>query len=407
MNQRTLLCVAFGMLLVVATFDAITIPVARLSIADCAMLLSIAIVGCTRATLQRCVYLVAWIVPIIILANAVVFFFYEANVATKGTDFSVLVSGFIRPALFVLISLGFYGSLEKQNFTASEIRTIITVAALFLTIVVILQYLGIAPPMYHNNPSFGETGRYTVFSEGWRPTGLSNEASFVGIFLLLIFVASLKGVKYDDSWKWFGPKMGASIAFIGCFFTTSRLSLLLAVLFLIMQRPSIKKILLIFSLALLAIPLLDIGRFQNILAFDGDASTIERYGSLFAYSSALFDPSNIFGTGYLNSSAAVEPYIDPIVRRVLGERQLPAFSLPLQLLVELGPILCVIVLIVCWIKWRNVIVDSRLRAVIIVSFVTGIQNFIFVYIFIALVFYERHTCSAQESRGGRAHNSTA
>lgn len=407
MSSRTLLCVALGILLTAATFDAITIPGARLSLADCAMIFSFAVVGFTRATLRRCLYFLLWITPIIISVNAVVFFFYEASVVGKGTEFGALVSGFVRPILFVLISICFYGMLEKEKFSKQEIQFAISIASLLLSVVIILQYFGVAPPMYHNNPSFGETGRFTVFSEGWRPTGLSNEASFVGIFLFLMFVASLRAARQDAKWEWFGPKTGVFITLIGCFFTTSRLSLLLAVVFLMMQKPSLKKSLMFASLFLVVTPFLDIGRFQNIFVFDGDASTIERYGSFFAYSSALLDPANLFGTGYLNSGTAVLPYIDPIVLQVLEGRQLPAFSLPLQLFVEFGPILCITLFAVFWIKWRHLISDIRFYAVIVVSFVTGIQNFLFVYIFITLVFYERHTCSTQKSRGSGTHNTIA
>lgn len=407
MKSQTLRSLALGTLITAATFDALTVPVARLSIADCSMLLTVGAFGVNRDTLRRSCYFLFWIVPIVLLINAAIFFFYQARSAEVAADLSLLGSGFVRPIFFVLMSIGFYGVLERKKFSSAEIHQGVAFAAFLITAVVVLQYFGIAPPMYHNNPSFGETGRYTVFSEGWRPTGLTNEASFVGIFIFLLFVTAVRASEKSSHWHFLSARFCLVVAFLGCFFTTSRLALLLAVAVLVMQRPSFKKIFISIFLLLLVLPFLDIDRFQNVLAFEGDASTIERYGSLFAYASALVDPACIWGTGYLNSGAVISSHISALVLGVLGDRQLPAFSLPLQLAVELGPIVFLGLVLFVWIKWIRHIRDIRLNAVILVSFLTGIQNFIFVYIFVALVFYDRYTCSTQDHWRSGAHRAPA
>lgn len=407
MMVRNLKHIAFGFLLVAATFDAIVIPGIRLSVADCAMLSSLAAFGFTRETIRRCIYFAIWVFPIVLMLNAVVFLFFEAGNVTKNVDFSSLLSGFVRPAFFILLSICFYGQMEKYRFSRSDIYSVIIWAGLSLSFIVFLQYIGVFPSMYHNNPSFGEAGRYTVFAEGWRPTGLTNEASFVGIFLFLLFVASSQTQVKNLARAIVVREWAPIMIFCGCFFTTSRLAVLLAVVFALLQKPSLKKGVLLVLGGLAVIPLLDISRFGNVFAFDGDASTIERYGSLFAYWEALGDPATLFGTGYLNSSSVVLPHIDPIVLQVLGERQLPAFSLPLQLLVELGPILCGFIIILCLLKWRASFNDRRLYAVIVVSFLTGIQNFLFIYVFVALVFYDRHSCSTQAGWRCGTHSETS
>jgi hypothetical protein len=398
MNSRNLYQLLVGLLLVGATFDAIVIPVIRLSIADCVLAFSLIAFGFSRDTPRRFTYFLFWIAPIILIGNAAIFFFYEASKVGRGFDLALLITGFIRPFTFVLIAIGFYGQLEKWQFSSKDIASAVVWAGCLLSLVVLLQYIGLFPSMFHNNPSFGETGRFTIFAEGWRPTGLSNEASFVGIFLFLLFAyvacskANTPGTQKSPV-QW--PEL---VIFAGCFFTTSRLALLLAAIFLILQNPSFKKGVLIAIIGVTVLPFLDLSRFGNVFVFDGDASTIERYGSFFAYVAALADPATLFGTGYLNSGTAVLPYIDPLVIQVLGDRQLPAFSLPLQLLVEIGPLFCSFGLFYCVLKWRHHFRDQRLYAVIVTSLLTGIQNFIFIYIFVALVIYDRYTRSTQTDR---------
>lgn len=393
MRNSSLHNFCLGLLIVMTTFDAVVLPVIRLSIGDVCMLLAVLVAGLERNTIRRLSLFGGGVVPTVLILNAAIFFIYLAFSNATDQDLGKLISGFIRPFFFVTLAIIFYGMLESKKINDADLSFIVKVAGVILSWIVVMQYLGIAPPMYHNNPSFGEVGRFTFFSEGWRPTGLTNEASFVGIFLFLLFIGSI-AYRSDDKiigrWR---NQIASGIIFIGCLASTSRIAVILAALFIVFRKPTFQK-LAVFSFVVPGVfAFLDLSRFENILMFDGDASTIERYGSLFAYLDALLDPANVFGTGYLNSVELVSKYIDPIVSSVLGDRTLVAFSLPLQLAVELGPFLFLTILIVAYFKFNRYLRDIRVLAVLLASTLTGVQNFLFIYIFISMVIYERNSHS--------------
>ena len=394
MKNYSLLSAGLGILLVLTTFDAVVVPGVRLSIADLSLLLGILIAGFHGETLRRLGLFFGAVVPLVLVVNAAIFFVYLAWSDGAVQDFTRLISGFVRPILFVTLAILFYGILDSQKVTSEDIGVAIKYAGILLSFIVILQYAGVAPPMFHNNPSFGESGRFTVFSEGWRPTGLTNEASFVGIFLFLIFISSIFYRKAGGTGGVWRENIPSGIIFCGCLASTSRIALLLAVIFVFLRKPTFGRIFLLGLAVPIVFAFVDLSRFQNMLVFDGDASTIERYGSLFAYTNTLLDPANFFGTGYLNSVELVNNYADPMVMKVLGDRKLPAFSLPLQLLVELGPLVFMLLFLFLFLKYKRYMLDVRIIAVIVASALTGIQNFLFIYVFISLVIYERNSRSS-------------
>jgi hypothetical protein len=394
MGNSRFFSVGIGFLIALASFDAIVLPGIRLSVADLSLLIAIMALGFHASTIRAAAFFWGVMVPIILLINSAIFLFHEALSNSAYADYSLLISGFLRPIFFTTIAIFFYGMLRDRLLTKSDIERSIQVAGLVLSVVVALQYFKLFPLMYHNNPSFGESGRFTVFAEGWRPTGLTNEASFVGIFLFLLFVASIARPRDGDSSPGYREFVPPAIVFVGCLLSTSRISLALSVAFVIFRKPSAKRLALILLAVPLLLPYVDMTRLENMMVFNGDASTIERYGSFFAYIGALTDASNFFGTGYLNSTSMVMRYADPLLLKVLGDRSLPAFSLPLQLMVELGPGMFLLLVLIGMMKYRKQIFDVRIIAVFAAAAVTGVQNFLFVYIYIAVVVYERNSRSA-------------
>jgi hypothetical protein len=388
MNKRNI--VLFSIIIILLTFDSIVLPGARLSIADISLVSLMYFTGINNFFLKRLLVLLL-IIIFILFVNTL---FIARSIEYSHHSISIINSnlGFLRPFFFLVFSINVFSFLKKHEFTISQVYNSFAIGGIILSMIVFFQFLGISPPMYHNNPSFGEIGRFTHFSQGFRPTGLTNEASFIGIFLILIlslvlyiknkYIFELKGVlKYSDL-----------IILLGVFFTTSRLALILGGLIFILKASFKFRI---FGLLLILIfYILDPSNFSRLdvlIDGSGDNSTIERFGSNQAYYETIVNSPSLLGTGYLNANSLVYQYIDPKVDLVLVDRQLPSFSLPLQIIVEFGLIGLSFVIMVIHL-FRKTTYTLPFLAVLLCSFLTGIQNFIFIYFFIAaLAYVQRHS----------------
>lgn len=382
-----------GFLLVLATFDSVVVPFFRLSIADIVMLVSLPLLGIRFSNLEISFTKLAKTIAMIFIINTIAFLSYEAWRAESDAEYSLLISGFLRPILFTNLAFLFYAALHSNKISKEDLYKSIHVGGCILAFLVILQYFGLFFPTYHNNPSFGEIGRWNYTSLGWRPTGLSNEASFVGVYLVLFFSGSLWYLKSKCGRNKLYYSISSFFIFIGCVLSTSRIALLLACLVYFVFFPNMLRSL--FGIFILIVwgSFQDLSRYRNLLAFGGDASTIERYGSIFSYLASLKDPRDFFGTGYLNSRGLISKHIDSAVIMVLKDRSLPAFSLPLQLAVDFGPLLFLVFCFYVIVMYKKELSNIKLVPILLVSIVTGIQNFLFCYIFFALVIYERNSRS--------------
>lgn len=378
-------------LIVLSTYDSVVMPLFRISVADASIVAAIIFLGITKRGLYQSTRLTSAIFALVVSVNSIIYIFHV--VVYDGIfDLALLISGFLRPALFVFLAINFYYSLKLHALNPYRIYTAISLGALSLSLIVMAQYFGYWPAHYHNNPAFGESGRWTLFSEGWRPTGLSNEASFVGIFLVLILSLQLylkNRICLQGSLLF---SMAPYVTLLGCYFTTSRIALILGLLAMSVYASNKIKILLIPLSALVFFVFAEgliSDRYLSIFSIDGDASTLERYGSAIAYLNAIVSGKYFFGTGYLNGSNVAMQFADQAVISILDERNMPAFSLPLQLLLELGVPLFIITLALLYKHWR--LITTPLLFVLLASMLTGVQNFVFVYIFISLATYARYS----------------
>lgn len=376
-----------GAIIVLLTFDSIVIPLLRFSIADLTYLVLLGFSIKNRAALNKNFFIVIICVPLLLILNS--FLFYN-NSYFDYSNINLFKSnmGFVRPIFYTLLSIFVFHRIKDSKIDLYQIYQVMSISGILLSVIVFLQYTAIFPFMYHNNPSFGETGRFTFFYLGFRPTGLSNEASFIGIYLVLILslIIYLK-TRINESLG-FILQRSDLITLLGIFFTTSRLALLIALFLFLIKSSIFKKVIgITIVLVLLLLNPTTYNRFLILFDGSGDNSTIERFGSNDAYFNALISDFKIFGTGYLNANSQVRFFLDPRVELVLDGRQLPSFSLPLQLSVEFGlffvlsALTCVIVLN------RKIIFTLPILAIFLCSFLTGIQNFLFVYFFIAITYY--------------------
>lgn len=368
------------------TFDAIVIPFFRISIADLVFVNLFLVSLNSNLAFLKSVKLLVIYFPLILILNAVIYYMNDYFITSK-IDVFKSSSGFIRPFFYSIISMFLFERMKKLEINLESIYLVISKAGIILTVIVFAQYFAFIPIMFHNNPSFGEVGRITDFTLGYRPTGLTNEASFIGIYLVLMLsiLVFLKSKIRESLNVW--ERNYDILLLIGIFFTTSRLALLLALFLLIFKSSFTQKVIgLIMISILLVINASTYNRFLILFDGSGDNSTIERFGSNQAYLDAFFNDLSIKGTGYLNANSKVNYFLDPTVEFVLDGRNLPSFSLPLQLIVEFGlPI--VFFLFFLLILYRKIFFKLPFVAIILCSFLTGIQNFLFVYFFFSLALY--------------------
>lgn len=371
-------------------FDGLTIPAIRLSVGDIGTLGMLLVLGGRFTTFKKC------LLKVVIFWSLIIFFSIINSVGFSAFDeMSVSIikslSGMLRPVFFSILGCMFIASLDKYKMSSRDISISFLIAGCLLSIIVIFQYLGISPPAYLNNPAFGESGRWVDFSEGWRPTGLTNEASFVGIFLTLILTFCILITKNIS-----GSRVNLILIIInmGTLLSTSRLGLVTSLLVtFIILRPT-QRIMLFFPVVILLYLFIDTSRLFNLLSFDGDASTLERYSSSYYYFLAFIDNIFSFSPGYLNGNVLVGRYLDRDLLTLLDGRSLPSFSLPLQLFLEFG--VCEIGVIFLFLmkfikKW---FFSFFFLILLLLSMTTGIQNFLFVYIYIAGSIYAKYSYSS-------------
>lgn len=382
---------SLSLLIILSTYDSLVLPLIRISIADAAVVVFIFFIGITGRGFYQSIWITFISFACMIGANAII---YAFSTIVHGGDFDakLLISGFLRPALYVILAINLYYGLALKKISLDKFYIALSTAGVVLSLIVMAQFFSYWPPHYHNNPSFGESGRWTLFSEGWRPTGLSNEASFAGIFLALILSLQIYIKNKISLREDILLSVSPYLTLLGCYFTTSRISLILGLLVIVLNlRAKIK--LVVIPLSALVIIMFGESvvpdRYLNILAFNGDPSTLERYGSAIAYINAIFSGDYFFGTGYLNGSNIAMKFLDPAVIFVLDDRELPAFSLPLQVLLEFGVPIFLFVLTLLYKKISSM--TDPLLFVLLASAITGIQNFVFVYIFISLVIYAKYS----------------
>lgn len=376
-------------LIVLMTFDSIVFPFIRLSIADLIFIFISFNNRISKIAIKKIFYfLMFFCVPLIIINTFQLIYNQTLHINTVSVINSNF--GFIRPILYTVLSINFYQSLINKQYNIEKLFKCFSIAGIVLTLIVFFQFLGLSFPMYHNNPSFGEIGRWTFFNLGYRPTGLSNEASFVGIYLILILSlviylksrlqsASLGFLKYSDL-----------IIIAGVFFTTSRLALLVGAFFFLLKASLRLKLIGLFLISsLFYFNTSTIDRFN--VFFDGseDNSTLERFGSNLAYIDALKDQKSFIGTGYLNANSVVSKHIDSKVELILGNRTLPSFSLPLQIAVEFG-FFGIIIIFFSFVVLKKTTFSLPFLAFLSCSLLTGVQNFLFTYFFITIVVYVRN-----------------
>jgi len=378
-------------LVVLSTFDSVVIPYLRLSVADISIIGVLFALGVSKQGMHRSIYYLIIGVGIFFIVNSIVYLTHTI-LHEETFELRQLFRGILRPVLFIFLAINLYYSLRKCNIDGRRLYAALSIGGGLLTIIVLTQYTGHWPAQYHNNPAFSESGRWTFFNEGWRPTGLSNEASFVGIFLVLILSLQIYLKENIALGKSKLLAIAPYITLIGCFLTTSRIAFLIGVFLLIIHMR------LGYKLLFISIAILFILFFENFVpvrilalgSFDGDASTLVRYGSNLAFINAILSGNYILGVGYLNGSNVAMQYANPAVLEAHGDLILPAFSVPLQLMLELGLPLFFLALFILIYK-RKCIFTLPIITVMLASLVTGIQNFVFVYIFISLAVYAKHS----------------
>lgn len=380
-------------LIFMSCFDSFVIPFTRFSIADVTLFLTLIIVGFSKKSFIFSMHrvLTFWSCFIILsLVNSVGYqVIYDSNISFINS-----ITGVFRPLFFSSIAALFYAYLKLKMFNYELVCLSFLFSGALISGFVFFQYLGLFPPMYFNNPAFGEVGRWMSFSEGWRPTGLTNEASFIGIYIVLVmvfafYVKSIRFKKHANAFLF--------VCNLGCFFTTSRLALIISLLLSFFYLKSKYRFVLFLPIIIILVSFFDMSRFYNLLSFDGDASTIERYGSNISYVKAWLDNIISFMPGYLNANVMVDGYVDPVVIQVLGNRELTAFSLPLQMLVEFGSVGCFALLILIYLLNKNWFFSFFSLVFFCVSLTTGIQNFLFVYVYIAGSIYVKSSYCTQEN----------
>lgn len=392
-QQHTFSYAILVFLIFMSCFDSFVIPFTRFSIADLTLFSTLIIIGFSKKTFIFSMprVLTFWLCFIILsLVNSIG---YQV-VNDSSFSFFNSITGVFRPLFFSLIAVLFYSYVKLKEFNYELLCLSFLFSGVLISLFVFFQYLGFFPPMYFNNPAFGEVGRWMSFSEGWRPTGLTNEASFIGIYivLMMVFAFYVKSV--------FLKKYANLLLFLcnlGCFFTTSRLALIISLLLSFFYLKSKYRFVLFLPVVIVLFSFFDMSRFYNLLSFDGDASTIERYGSNISYVKAWLGNIVSFMPGYLNANVVVYGYVDPVVIKVLDNRELTAFSLPLQMLVEFGSVGFFALLIVIYLLNKRWFFSFFSLVLFCVSLTTGIQNFLFVYIYIAGSIYVKSSYCAQKN----------
>jgi hypothetical protein len=277
--------------------------------------------------------------------------------------------------------------LEAHKVSRVTIFNAFKIFLIISFIVVAAQYYGIFPALYNNNPSFSETGRWTVFSEGYRPTGLTNESSFFANFLVLAAGHLLNNKVWGLKYKYQNENLIIFLLILTAFFSTSRIAILYIFFLLLFFNPSIWKFLTVVMIALIAIMYDEnlLHRLTNLLTMDGDASTFERYGNILGYIYAIVNFEWIVGTGYMNSSRIV---LDNLPYNFFDAElnSIVSFSLPLQIALEFG----LFSLPLFYIFFSQLIgkkINLPYLSIMLVSLSTGMQNFLFFYIFIGITIY--------------------
>ena len=382
--------ISFAAVIFVSMFDGLVIPVMRLSVGDIGVIGMLLVLGGTLTTLKKCLrkVLIFWCLMFLIsIVNSVGFSAFNEMSASVITS----ISGLLRPVLFSFLGCMLIASFDKYKMSSRDVAISFLIAGCLLSIIVLFQYLGISPPVYLNNPAFGETGRWVYFSEGWRPTGLTNEASFVGIFLTLILTFCVFITKSIS-----GLRLNLILIIInmGALLSTSRLGLVTSLLVTFIFLKPVQRIMIFLPALILFYLYTDTSRLFNLLSFDGDKSTFERYSSSYYYCVAFLDNIFSFSPGYLNGNILVGQYLDVDLLTLLDGRKLPSFSFPLQILLELGGWGVGLLLLFTISVVRKWVFSLFFLILLMLSMTTGIQNFLFVYIYIAGSIYAKYSHSS-------------
>ncbi|MCJ8217236.1 hypothetical protein [Aeromonas veronii] len=386
-NQRLCYLIA---LITLSSYDSLVLPGVRLSVADTSVLFLVLLSGFSLSFFKNNAIKLLFFWLVVLLSSILNSLGYEL---TSGVSVSFIksISGLLRPIFFSMLAALFLSNIQGRKTNTDVICFSFLFAGCIVSFIVALQFFGLYPAMYFNNPSFGEVGRWMLFSEGWRPTGLSNEASFVGIYILLMMTFSfyLKSEIYKRK-----VNVMFFICSLGCFFTTSRIAFVFSLALMFFKIKGWWRIFIFIPILMMIYAFFDLTRITNLFEFSGDASTLERYGSNIAYYHAWINNILGFSPGYLNGEVLVSNYIDPLVLEVLNGRDLPAFSTPLQLLVEFGASSVILFFLLVHHFTRGWLFSYFFVTILCVSMTTGIQNFLFVYIFIAGSLYVKSSHSS-------------
>lgn len=373
-----------GLLLFLYTFDATVLWKTRLSIADLICIFYVLANIKLDLNFLKKFFSVFFIFMLSLLFNILLYSFYS-YFNNIDAVFSNLFFGLLRPFLFVSLAVSMY-----CNMNSTQINTILIYNSfiIFLYIsffVVTLQYAGYFPPLYNNNPSFGEISRWTSFSQGYRPTGLTNESSFFANFVVLISSAalhynSLLGKNND-------LKIIYALSLLTLYFSTSRIGIIYILIIFLIHGFSIKKILILSALLFSAINLNDEfgARILNLFSIDGDASTSERYGNTLGYLFTITSFEWPWGTGYMNSASLVMKHL-PYSFLESDLTSIVSFSMPLQFIVELGIFSLPFIFYLARAIFSGGI-NLAYLSLLLVGLTTGMHNFLFFYIFIAILLY--------------------
>ena len=377
-------------LITLSSFDSLILPGVRLSVADISVFFLVLSSGFSLSFFKKNAIKLFLFWGVVLISSIINSLGYEA-ISGVSVSFIKSVSGLLRPIFFSMLAALFLSNIQGRKTNSDTICFSFLLSGCIVSLIVALQFFGLYPAMYFNNPSFGEVGRWMSFSEGWRPTGLSNEASFVGIYILLMMTFSfyLKNKIYKGK-----VNVMFFICSLGCFFTTSRIAFVFSLVLMFFKIKGWWRICIFIPILMMIYAFFDLTRITNLFEFSGDASTLERYGSNIAYFRAWVDNILGFSPGYLNGGALVSNYIDPLVLGVLNGRDLPAFSTPLQLLVEFGASSVILFFILVHYFTRNWLFSYFFVTLLCISMTTGIQNFLFVYIFIAGSLYVKSSHSS-------------
>lgn len=374
----------YSCLLFLFTFDATVIYPTRLSIADSICL--IYIISNFNLTLQtlKANLIAIFFFFIFAIVNVLLITIYSESYNIEASYVSTL-SGLVRPFIFTFFAIHIYSIFNKNKINNHTLYYSFLLFIGISFILITLQYIGYFPSLYNNNPSFGEIGRWTVFSEGFRPTGLTNESSFFANFLVLVTSASIHFNKK------FGTKNELKFilffSLITAILSTSRVAILYILIILIFSDFNFKSILSLTIISTIGILLgNDLSeRMTNLVSIDGDASTFERYGNTLGFISTIMSLEWPWGTGYMNSSNLVVKYL-PYDFYSSNLVSIVSFSLPLQLLVELG-IISFFPLFYLYKLINKHKGNVSIYSAPLVCITTGMQNFLFFYIYIAIIIY--------------------